>query len=69
MQSRDFCYWLQGYFEIKGDDVLTEAQVALIRKHLNLVFEHEIDPSMGDQKEQDKLNSIHHSPGSTLFRC
>jgi hypothetical protein len=64
MQSRDFCYWLQGYFEIHGGDVvLTPAQVDMIKKHLNMVFVHEIDPAMGDKPHQDKLNSIH---GQTL---
>ena len=50
MTSRDFAFWLQGYFELNKlshiDDVTTE----LIKKHLNLVFKHEIDPSMGDEK-------------------
>lgn len=31
----------------------------MIQAHLNLVFVHEIDPSMGNQEHQDKLNKIH----------
>lgn len=34
-------------------------QAKMIQDHLALVFVHEIDPSMGDKKHQDKLNSIH----------
>lgn len=58
MKSRDFCYWLQGFFEInEGKKTLSTNQVEMIKKHLHLVFEHEIDPSFG--KEQDKLKKIH----------
>jgi hypothetical protein len=68
MQSRDFCYWLQGYFEINGAnaDTLTSAQLETIKKHLSLVFVHEIDPSMGPKEHQDKLNNIHTNP---VMRC
>jgi len=45
MKSRDFCYWLQGLFELGEVEALTPAQTACIRNHLNLVFLHEIDPS------------------------
>lgn len=72
MQSRDFCYWLQGYFEIHGGEVvLAPQQVEMIKKHLALVFVHEIDPSMGDQAHQNKLNTIHGhpGPGGLVARC
>lgn len=62
MTSRDFCYWLQGYFEVAhnaGDRELTSAQVKSIRAHLALVFKHEIDPSMGPPEHQADLNKIH----------
>lgn len=61
MTSRDFCYWLQGYFEINSvtDDNLSSEQVQCIRKHLNLVFKHEIDPSAGPPEHQAELNAIH----------
>lgn len=68
MTSREFCYWLQGFFEIEGkarsvnsalEDSLNAAQVDAIRAHLNLVFVHEIDPSAGDAIEQAKLNAVH----------
>lgn len=62
MTSRDFCYWLQGYFEITGVDrktALTDEQVRVVQKHLALVFTHEIDPSAGPPEHQAKLNEIH----------
>lgn len=47
MTSRDFCYWLQGALELGlGSDGLTTDQVSMIQNHLNLVFVHEIDPSI-----------------------
>lgn len=61
MTSRDFAYWLQGFFEISEQATLNENQVKMIKKHLNLVFKHEIDPSFGDEKKQDELNQIHNS--------
>lgn len=76
MTSRDFCFWLQGFFEI--DDAnkegiprerlgLTNTQVDMIKKHLALVFVHEIDPSMGDEKHQELLSRIH-SPEAMELR-
>lgn len=65
MTSRDFCYWLQGYFEIEQQragepaPMLGSDQVACIRAHLALVFKHEIDPSMGPPEHQAELNKIH----------
>lgn len=39
MNSRDFCFWLQGYFELsKGDPNLSGDQVNTIKEHLSLVF-------------------------------
>jgi len=68
MTSRDFCYWLQGFFEIDGEAPapagkelpgLTERQVECIRRHLALVFKHEIDPSAGPPAHQAELDHIH----------
>lgn len=78
MQSRDFCYWLQGYFEITGatSDTLQPLQIEAIKNHLAMVFVHEIDPSMGGPKKQQALNSIHNKPspnsaigGQPVYRC
>ena len=53
MTSRDFAYWLQGFFEITeaGQEnkaaSLSEKQVDIIKRHLSLVFIHEINPLDG----------------------
>lgn len=83
MTSRDFCYWLQGKFELTPEGELKELnkwQVDMIRKHLAMVFKHEIDPSMGDKEHQGKLSAIHHgevdcnssstaTPQNLIARC
>lgn len=61
MTSRDFAYWLQGFFEITNSKSITDEQTELIKRHLNLVFKHEIDPSMGNEEHQNVLNEIHQS--------
>jgi hypothetical protein len=59
MTSRDFCYWLQGSFELNEPQTLNKKQTELIKKHLNMVFIHEIDPSHGDEEHQGKLTAAH----------
>ena len=57
MTTRDFAYWLQGFFEIHGKDEMTPEQIKIVKNHLNLVFKHDIDPSFGLTKEQEKERS------------
>lgn len=76
MKATEFCYWLQGYFEIHGasatpGNALTGEQVELIQRHLALVFKHDIDPQAGPPAYQNTLNQIHnggHRPNE-LMRC
>lgn len=67
MTSRDFAFWLQGFLEVADTEQIDKKQTDIIKKHLNLVFKHEIDPSMGDAAHQTELNKIHNSSG--LLRC
>ena len=67
MTSRDFCYWLQGYLEIAGPvSGISEGQTEIIKRHLSMVFKHEIDPSF-PPKEQKALNHLHGD--DKLIRC
>ena len=65
MTSRDFCFWLQGWFGLNdagtqdGPPGLSAAQTEMVRRHLALVFRHEIDPPMGDKPALDAI----HTPG------
>lgn len=78
MTSREFVYWLQGYFELSGSTSLTIEQAQCIKRHLAMVFAHEIDPSAGTAEQQEKLNEVHgpgaqtiggDGPGGTKYRC
>lgn len=76
MTSRDFAFFLQGFFEVAEPKTIGEKETEMIKKHLNLVFKHEIDPSMGGPEHQLELNEIH-SPqilgqitnGDGILRC
>lgn len=59
MTSRDFAYWLMGYFEVSDPKEIGQRETDMIKRHLALVFKHEIDPSMGDEEHQNDLNNIH----------
>jgi hypothetical protein len=60
MTSRDFAYWLQGFFELSKAESLTAEQTGLVKKHLALVFYHEIDPSFSpDPVVQQEMQAIH----------
>ena len=64
MTSRDFCYWLQGYFELNPANTdqrikIEEWQIQIIKNHLAMVLKHEIDPSMGTLTHQQQLSDIH----------
>lgn len=83
MKTTEFCYWLQGFFEIaeaaaSEEMSLTAPQVSVIRNHLALVFKHDIDPKAGPPEYQAELQSIHdgvqpapppYRPGKELYRC
>lgn len=75
MTSRDFCYWLQGFFEIRAEELigdkcmLTNDQVDVIKKHLAMVFVHEIDPSFGGPVKQAALDAVHSKNPDERYRC
>jgi CRISPR/Cas system type I-B associated protein Csh2 (Cas7 group RAMP superfamily) len=80
VKSRDFVYWLQGYFvywlqgyiELAPSNGLSTEQVETIKKHLAMVFVHEIDPSFPPSQQQP-LNTAHNPSGGKssdiLYRC
>lgn len=69
---------MQGFFELSDQKNISEKQVDLIRRHLNMVFIHEIDPSF-PAEQQEALNTAHivnnviadtkRPPGDGLIRC
>lgn len=91
MTSESFVYWLNGYIEIAsaGDAEasvsLNVKQMDIVRRHLAMVFIHDIDPKAGDVAHQAKLDEAHAGaqspkpppwaggghgpPGGPLIRC
>lgn len=45
MQSRQFCYWLQGSFELNGTIEFDPKETQTIKEHLALVFQHDSKPN------------------------
>lgn len=39
MNATEFCYWLQGFFEVSNPANLTKKQTEMVKEHLGLVFE------------------------------
>lgn len=58
MKSQEFCYWMQGLFELADPVELNAKQTDLIKRHLNMVFLHEIDPSY-PAEQQAPLQQLH----------
>lgn len=58
MKAHEFCYWLQGCFELGNISNLSEQQVQVIKNHLNMVFLHDIDTKYPETKELTKLHSV-----------
>lgn len=73
MTSRDFCFWLQGYFELRQNKaaVIEPEQAKMIQRHLALVFKHEIDPSIPDPtgELQELHDGVKPSLSEHLIRC
>ena len=65
MKATEFCYWLQGMFELAEPKSLDEQQTDLIKRHLAMAFQHDIDKSY-PAEDQSKLNALH---GTPVMRC
>ena len=61
MKPDQFCFWLQGLFELGDVRELDVKQTQCIKDHLNLVFVHSIDPSLNETSPvpTEVLNAIH----------
>lgn len=74
MKSVEFCYWLQGLFELGKPESLNAEQTDLVKRHLAMVFHHEIDPSYPKQ-QIPALDHLHGqagpgaAAGEVLIRC
>ena len=62
MSPSDFCLWLRALLDKQTHAALTREEAALIRENLSEVFQHDIDPQMGNEAHQAMLNQIHSRP-------
>lgn len=61
MTPQDFCYWLQGYFEVSDSYKLSEEQAKVIKEHLDKVFKKEF------KKESESTKTYPWSGDSVLI--
>lgn len=45
LKPENFVYWLQGFFEVSGANLLTEEQTKIVKEHLELCFEKVLEPN------------------------
>lgn len=64
MKPEEFCYWLQGFFELSESLDLTPKQIQVIKNHLSMVFYHHIDKP----DPTGNLQSLHDT-GNIKIRC
>jgi hypothetical protein len=58
MKAVELAYWLQGFAELtEPGEGLSPKQWECIKRHLALVFKHEIDPSYPDSAELTKIHN------------
>ena len=56
MDSKNFAYWLKGYFEISDSKKLDEKQVQIIKDHLELVF-NKVTPNRNEEVDLNKIDT------------
>jgi len=66
MKSIDFCYWLQGFFELTDQNTLTEKQFLIVKDHLQLVF-NKVTPDRDNDIEKEDYNLVQKKPVSSGY--
>lgn len=58
MKADNFCYWLQGFFEISKPTDLDAESLEIIKRHLAMVFYTDLDNKF-PKEQQVKLQALH----------
>ena len=63
MNSKSFCYWLQGFMEVQNPKKLDKIQTQIIKDHLALVFDKQTPNRINEADEtvneiEDILNEM-----------
>ena len=61
MTTKQFAYWLQGFFEINDPQTINKEQTQIIRDHLNLLFD-KITPDRNINEESEEQEVINRPP-------
>jgi hypothetical protein len=64
MTAENFCYWLQGYFELYGPKTLDEKETRVVWDHLNLVFQKQT-PNRSEDLNKMILDAVKNGPQET----
>lgn len=58
MTTEQFCYWMQGFFEISNPKELNAKQIQIIQDHLNLVFNKKTLDRNQEPEKKDILDTL-----------
>jgi len=73
MNSRDFCYWLHGWFELNEtfdhpNKIQLGPQLEMIKNHLDLVFEN-ITSEKSGIKTSNPIGFFNQEYGNCMMSC
>ncbi len=68
MTQDQFCYWLQGFFEMTKEEKLSKAQIKMIKEHLALVFEKKTS-NLGDFLKPDPYKGPFTAPSDPICKA
>ncbi len=57
MTTKQFAYWLQGFFEINDPQTINKEQTQIIKDHLNLVFD-KVTPNRNTKEESEEQEEV-----------
>ena len=68
MNERDFCYWLNGFFDLSEENSsLSEEQVKVIKDHLSLVFNKKVK-SAQERTQINPQTLTNHLTNTSYFK-
>lgn len=74
MTPDQFCYWLQGFFELRSEGLspgvgLTTQQIEMIEEHLRLVFKNVTKGGQSDGSLKPKIESDNGVAAESFMTC
>lgn len=68
MNAEQFCYWLNGFFELSKNGPITADQAAVIKEHLNLVFNKVTEKKILQEQKPNDQKSFEKRDGKAFKR-